>query len=157
MSKIPGNLRTDDLQQLHELVDGQTVLQLGCYCGRGLIEVAQRAAKVWVLEDFSYPGGVEGVVEELKANIERYAPSESVINLLQGTAREWSIPLGSEPLVEGEVTIVYRDANRLETEWEADEILVFSIFKSRGVVYAWHDNEHKLRWLRLDPVPVEVN
>ena len=155
--KIPGRLHQNDTLQLAELVDGKCVLQLGCYCGRGLLVVANVAVKTWVLDDFVYPGGVEGVVEELKANVNRLADLDDVIYLLYGTVDNWAIPLGSEPLQPERIEVVYRDANRPAKERERDERFALGVLHGRKGIYAWHDEDHNLRWLKIEPVPVEVN
>lgn len=157
VGKIPGRLKAEDADQLAELVQGKSVLMLGCYCGRGLITVANAAKQTWVLDDFLYPGGVEGVVEELKANVERLADEGSAIHLLHGTVNGWNVPEVSEDLRVGEIELVYRDANRREAERERDERFALALLHDRGGVYAWHDAEGRLRWLQIDPVPVEVN
>ena len=155
--RIPGNLRTEDQAQLAELVLGRNVLQLGCYCGRGLLAIAQHALKVWVLEDFLYPGGMDAVIRELMDNVYRNVPEEKSINLLRGDARGWIVPVGSEDIPLGEIGLVYRDANRAPKHEESDGALAYEIMRRRGGVYAWHDEEHQLKWLKIEPVPVEVN
>lgn len=155
--KIPGKLKEADLSQLVELVKGRNVLQIGCYCGRATLALAKHAWATWVLEDFKYPGGVGGIVEELKANVERDAPPDSEINLLYGTSEGWAVPLGAKSLPPNVVEVVYRDANRVGLSDEADNQLALDILRRRGGVYAWHNDNHDLKWLRVDPVPVEVN
>ena len=154
---IPGRLNLEDIDQLIELVSGRAVFQLGCYCGRGLVILAQHARRVWVLDDFKYPNqSTGGISEELKSNVDRLAPPESKINLLYGTADGWVVPEGSEDLDQGDIRVVYRDANRPESYREADEKLVVSLLRHGGV-YAWHDEDGDLKWLKVEPVPVEVN
>lgn len=155
MNKIPGKLRAEDLPQLAELVEDKNVLQLGCYCGRGLVALSRHAKKVWVLEDFRYPDGVEGIVAELKCNVDRYAPEDSIINLLRGDAESWAVPEGSEQL--GAVDVVYRDANRGRLSEELDQRLALGLLKRYGGVYAWHNEDRELKWLQVQPVPVEAN
>lgn len=155
MGKVPGRLKAEDMKQLAEIADGQRVLQLGAYCGRGLIVVADVAAKVWVLDDFIYPGGIEGVVEELKANVEHLADPDSSINLLYGGVESWGTPTGSDPL--GDVDVVYRDADRPGQARELDDSFALSVLHKKGGIYAWHDKDDVLRWLKVEPVPVEVN
>ena len=156
MNKIPGKLKIEDTPQLIELVEDKCVLCLGCYCGRGLITLAKHARKVWVLEDFKYLSGIEGVVEELKSNVNRLVTEDTEINLLYGTAESWAVPFGSEDLQTEEVDMVYRDANRPEGYRDVDECMTMVILR-KGGVYAWHDEEYNLRWLQVQPVPVEVN
>lgn len=155
--KIPGKLRADDLGELIELVKGKSVLQLGCYCGRALLTVARHARRVWVLDDFRYPDGIEGIVEELKSNVDRYASDESRIDLLYGTADGWTIPPGSEDVQHGEVDVIYRDADRPPGSEDRDQNLALGFFRGRSGVYAWHGQDGRLCWLELEPVPVEVN
>ena len=157
MNKIPGKLKAEDIPQLIELVDGKCVLCLGCYCGRGLITLARHARKVWVLDDFKYPGGIEGVVAELKSNIDRHVPDDKEVNLLHGTPASWGVPPGSEDLCLEEVEVVYRDANRSGTEEEQDMAFALVVLKGRGGVFAWHNTDHDLKWLQINPVPVETN
>lgn len=157
MPGIPGKLRTEDLPQLVELICGKTVLQLGCWCGRGLVALAPQAAKVWVLESFRYPDGLECVLEELKTNVDRYVPEDRPVNLLRGDAEGWTVPPGSEDLPAEGVEVIYRDADRNVLEHPTDEALAFALLSRCGGVYAWHDEEHRLRWLKVEPVPVEVN
>lgn len=155
--RIPGKLKAEDFERLIELVRGKTVLALGCYCGRGLLTVAEHAEKVWVLEDFKRLASVDGVVRELMVNIDRYAPEERVMNLLYGNSDRWTVPVGSEQLPEGGVDVVYRDADRSEAEWERDEQLAYVLLRNRGGVYAWHDEDHALCWLQMKPMLVTVN
>lgn len=155
MNKIPGRLHAKDMKPLADLADGRCVLQLGCYCGRGLLVVSDCADKTWVLDDFIYPGGIEGVVEELKSNVDRYADPDASINLLYGGVESWGTPLGADPL--GDVDVVYRDADRPSQAQELDDSFALSVLHRRGGVYAWHDKDDNLRWLRIDPMPVEVN
>ena len=155
--RIPGSLKAEDSKQLVDLVEGKNVLQLGCYCGRATVVLSRHAAKVWVLEDFFHPEGIVGVTDELKANIDRYAPEESAIYLLHGTADNWTVPEGSEDLQPGTVDVVYRDANRSESTREADDNLALLFLQRTGGVYAWHNDKHELKWLQIQPVPVEVN
>lgn len=159
--KIPGKLKEPDLPQLIELVKGKSVLMLGCYCGRALVTVAEHAWATWVLEDFrGYPGSLEGVAEELKANVERHSPSsDAEVNLLLGTPAGWSVPVGGRDVQPGMVDVVYRDADRREELREVDDNLACAFLQKHGGVYAWHDagDDHKLKWLSLDAVPVEVN
>ena len=155
--RIPGSLKAEDSKQLVDLVEGKNVLQLGCYCGRATVVLSRHAAKVWVLEDFPLLEGIIGVTEELKSNIGRYAPPESEIYLLQGTAGNWFVPEGSEDLQPGTVEVVYRDANRSEDSREADDNLALHLLQRTGGVYAWHNDKHELKWLQIQPVPVEVN
>ena len=155
--RIPGSLKAEDSKQLVDLVEGKNVLQLGCYCGRATVVLSRHAVKVWVLEDFFHSEGIVGVTEELKSNIDRYAPPESEIYLLQGTADAWSVPEGSEDLQPGMVDVVYRDANRSEKTRGADDNLALHLLQRTGGVYAWHNDKHELKWLQIQPVPVEVN
>lgn len=157
MSKIPGKLKQEDLAQLLELVTDKTVLQLGCYCGRGLIAVARHAKRVWVLDDFQYSGGMEAILEELKSNISRCVPEEARIDLLYGTPDRWGTPSGAEELQPAEVEVIYRDANRPFASEAEDQRLAMGILLSKGGTYAWHDGNYDLRWLVVEPVPVEVN
>lgn len=154
---IPGKLRTEDIDQLVELVKDKCVFQLGCYCGRGTLVLAQHAAKVWVLEDFKHPEGVEGVIAELISNINRYAPEDKVINLLYGNAESWVVSPGSEDLQYDSVDVVYRDSNRSELERDNDEQLALALLKRYGGVYIWHNENRSLKWLQVQPTPVEVN
>ena len=154
---IPGKLRAEDFKQLGRLVKNRVVFVLGCYCGRGLLTVAEHAERVWVLEDFKRLASVDGVVRELMANIDRHAPEEKVINLLYGNSSHWTVPVGSEQLPEDGVDVVYRDADRSESEWECDEQLAYALLRNRGGVYAWHDGEYKLQWLQIKPMLVTVN
>ena len=154
---IPGKLRTDDFDQLIELTRGKTVLVLGCYCGRGLLTVAEHAEKVWVLEDFKRLASVDGVVRELMVNIDRHAPEERAMNLLYGNSNHWTVPVGSEQLPEDGIDVVYRDADRSEAEWERDEQLAYALLRGCGGVYAWHDADHTLQWLQMKPMLVTVN
>ena len=157
MSKIPGKLKAEDYSQLIELVEDRTVLQLGCYCGRGLVALAGHARRVWVLDDFKYQDGIEGVVEELKANVNRHAPEDARIDLLYGTPEGWSVPFDSEDLESDKIEVVYRDADRRGQVEDIDQRLAMGLLKRCGGIYAWHDKNHNLKWLRVDPVPVEVN
>lgn len=157
-TKIPGRLQVEDLARLLDLVEGKAVLMLGCYCGRGLVTVARHARRVWVLEDFqSYPDGVEGVVAELKANVDRNVPEEKRIDLLYGTAAGWAVPFGSEQLRKEEVQVVYRDANRPSSHEESDQAFAAGLLREQGGIFAWHSEDGALRWLEVQPVPVEVN
>ena len=156
LTAIPGKLKIEDLNQLIDLVQGRCVLQLGCYCGRGTLVLARHARKTWVLEDFNHPHGLEEIVEELKVNVERHAPEDSIINLLYGTAEGWSVPEGGEDLSAEEVEVVYRDADRQQRREEQDQGLAMCLLKNGGI-YAWHDANHDLRWLIVQPVPVEAN
>ena len=153
---IPGKLKVEDLDQLGKLVESKCVLMLGCYCGRGLLALARHVRKVWVLDDFKYPGGIEGIVEELKSNVNRSAPEDAEINLLYGSTESWAVPFGSEDLRTEEVDMVYRDANRPEGYRDVDECMAMVLLR-KGGIYAWHDKEHNLKWLQVQPVPVEVN
>lgn len=156
-NRIPGSLKDEDLGEFICLIGKKNVLQLGCYCGRATVVLSRHATKVWVLEDFFHPEGIVGVTDELKANIDRYAPEESAIYLLHGTADNWTVPEGSEDLKPGMVNVVYRDANRSERTREADDNLALRLLQRTGGVYAWHNADHDLKWLQIQPVPVEVN
>lgn len=157
MSKIPGKLKTEDLPQLIELVTGKSVLQLGCYCGRGTVVLARHARRTWVLDDFKHPEGLGGITEELKSNVERYFPADAAVNLLHGNGESWTVPADAPDLQPYEIGVVYRDADRREEERARDEMLAFSLLRVFGGVYAWHDDNHDLKWLVVRPVPVEVN
>ena len=154
---IPGKLKAEDLNQFLELVRDRTVLQIGCYCGRATVALARHARRTWVLENFNYAEGAEGIVEELKASIERYAPEDSEINLLYGTAEGWAVPVSGKELPQHDIEVVYRDANRVGIDDTADTRLALELLRRRGGVYAWHDPDYNLRWLQVQPLPVEVN
>jgi len=150
MTKIPGKLKEEDLDQLIELVKDKAVLMLGCYCGRALVEVAKHARRVWVLDNFKYPGGVEGVVEELKANVDRHVPEDKRIDLLYGTPDSWGVPPGSEDLRKEEVEVVYQDADRDSPL--SDAKFVWEILHRNRGIYAWHTSQGNLLWAVFDPV-----
>lgn len=154
---IPGKLLSEDVGQLLELVDGKKVLMLGCYCGRALVEVALRAERTWVLEDFRYPGGSEAVMRELGSNVDRNVPEERPVHLLRGDAEGWAVPFGSEDLPQDGVDVIYRDANRRPQIEDLDQRLAMGLLRRRGGLYLWHDEEYRLKWLEVQPVPVEVN
>lgn len=155
--KIPGKLREEDLPQLVDLVRGKGVLMLGCYCGRALTVVARHARRVWVLDDFRYFWDTGGIVEELKANVDRCVPEEARIDLLYGTVGSWGVPSGADDLDPSEVEVVYRDADRRGSADGDDGAFALGVLRGRGGVYAWHGDDGGLKWLRVDPVPVEVN
>jgi len=154
---IPGKLKAEDLGQLLELVTDKNVLQLGCHCGRGLVAIARHAKEVWVLEDFTYTFGLDGIGQELMANVERYAPPEKEIHLLQGTPLAWVVYDESHDLRRDLIDVVYRDADRKEDTRNLDERLAYGVLRRYGGIYAWHDKERDLKWLRVEPVNVEVN
>lgn len=153
---IPGKLKAEDVAQLVTLVRGKGVLQLGCYCGKGLVEISKYANKIWVLDDFRYPGSVDGVAGELMANVDRDVPEDAEVNLLYGTIRGWGVPEGSTDLCNEEIGVIYRDADRTTNE-EEDGAFAMEVLKGRGGVYLWHAPEGSLKWLTVKPVPVEVN
>lgn len=153
---IPGRLKAEDAPELAALVAGKGVLQLGCYCGKALVEVAKHASVLWVLDDFRYPGGIAGVGEELMTNVDREVPEHVDVNLLYGTVRGWRVPEGSADLRCEEVEVVYRDADRQGDEQE-DGAFALHVLKGRGGLYVWHAPDGRLKWLTVQPVPVEVN
>lgn len=159
MRSIPGKLKAEDVPKLVELVKGKNVLQLGCYCGRGLLSVAKVAWVTWVLEDFrSYAGSVSGVADELCANVDKDVPLDVEINLLYGyPSGGWAVPDGSRDVAPGLVNVVYRDADRQEQLRDADDALALKFLRRYGGTYAWHDEGGSLRWLQVQPVPVEAN
>ena len=157
VGRIPGDLKPDSVDQLVKLALGKRVLQLGCYCGRGLVVVADCAAEVWVLDDFRYLTGISGVVEELKANVDRCVAEDKTINLLYGNAEGWAVPFGSRDLNGTGVEVVYRDANRSEEDRKHDDQLAYNVLRKQGGIYVWHDADHDLKWLQVEPVSVEVN
>ena len=117
-----------------------------------------------MLDDFKYQDGIEGVVEELKSNVNRCAPEDAKIHLLYGTPESWAVPFGSEDLQSDEIGVVYRDADRCagtssrsDSDKEQDQRLAYDVLRRRGGVYAWHDGNYDLKWLQVQPVPVEVN
>lgn len=157
MSKIPGRLKEGDVASLAALANGKNVLQIGCYCGRSLVEVARVAWATWVLHDFHRQEGVEGVTQELKANTERLLDPDADVNLIHDVSPGvWVFPDGSRELPADGVDLVYRDANRREETRELDDILAVQFLKQGGV-YAWHDANGDLKWLKVEPTPTEVN
>lgn len=156
LSKIPGKLKEADTGQLSAIVNGKNVLMLGCYCGRALVTVAKYSWATWVLSDFHGREGTEGVVGELRANADRYLPPDAEVNLIHDhSPGVWVYPDGSRELPTDGVEVVYRDADRRDETRELDDALAIQHLKSGGV-YAWHDANGDLKWLKIEPAPAEV-
>lgn len=94
---IPGSLDDADAPLLALWCRDRLVLQIGCYCGRGMIVAARAAKHVWVIDSFThYPGGtsvipgeaiasVRGAGEEIDAKIDLLSlPDPSMLEAVRG-------------------------------------------------------------------------
>ena len=153
-TKIPGRLMDDDCGRLSAIVSGKNVLMLGCHCGRALVIVAKYAWATWVVDDLLCSEGVAG---ELQANADRYLPADAEVNLIHDRDGLWVFPEGARDLPADGVEVVYRDADRREESRQADDMVAQTFLQQRGGTYAWHDDEHNLRWLEVKATPLEVN
>jgi hypothetical protein len=136
-------LTQQDADELIKLAKDRNVVQIGAYCGRATIALAQVAKRLWVLEDFRYPGGTDAVVEELKRNVKEAGVDER-ISFLYGDGLAFK-PFNDLP---HDVALVYRDANRLSEHEENDQLLALNLLGTDGGVYAWH-GEAGFKWMRV--------
>ncbi len=108
---IPGKLTEQEGQALYAWTFERRVLQIGGYCGKGLIVVGKAASHVWLVDNFSsYPGGWDSVAGEIMAVV-KGAEVDNKIDLLFYPS-PLDIPIGELPHFD----TVYIDAN-----WEGQE------------------------------------
>lgn len=134
---IPGSLTEKEAVTLSDWCKDRLVLQIGCYCGKGLVVVAKAAKHVWVMDSFlHYPGGLSTIPGEAMASVK--AAGEEInakIDLLSLPDPEMLEAIRGDPAYP-EFDTVYVDADWPDQEgaqkWAMDN--------AKGGIVIYHHN-----------------
>lgn len=145
-SEIDGWLSEVEGNALRQLCDGKCVLEIGSYCGRSTVCIAQVAEWVVAVDPHS---GLETTTKPrdtymtCKANLARYQCDN--VDVVRATAEEWSAAYNGPPF-----DVVFIDGNH---QWEAvnRDIRIAERVLAAGGLIAFHDYrltpyEHDGRW-----------
>lgn len=130
--EIAGWLTMQEAKALAEFAEGQTVLEIGSYCGLSTVCMARTAQHVTALDYFDGRGtpAPRDTLEEFSGNIARYGLTEKVAVAFPGS----TLPRDS-------YTRVFIDAAHDQDSVAADLELAKSVMPEGGLI-AFHDYAH---------------